>query len=689
MKIAFQKFIVGILIFSFVFLPVSQSHAFIFHDIAHTVVTSIFSGLSTASQAITNFGVGLPGTGSAAAGSFKAGKVSCNTIKKTLEAADMADLANISTAVVGEGYTKVTKLTVKYNGLKALKICLELFNTMVELGDPIVASTGLAAISSLGFNKTTLAVSIADISRKMDSVKESTNQAWADVWKAITVRLLMQAQQKITTNMVNNLIQKYKVSNYTQYANAVAGQVYNYQYLKQYSSKGSDQAIVRSLLPGGIGKASAMPMIKAKADKSFGQKVDLVDLDDPNFFAEMAKKGSSNANPSFQEYLAESGAMEVASKSQAKASEEISTNNGFKGSWDCKESRQQTVDAETAKLSKEAEIAYIAYDDLLTMYELDSESVDYFEVQMAEEAYNLAKGKMETYAEAEKDGVSPCELLNPGSVISNSTNNYLASHLSSTANMKDANLPFFAKFIESTASNLLNNIIGKTGRGFNSLAENGSSQVKVNVSDVVETNKSTQSLKADFEDAQRDNIIFEGVKTGAEANEYKLQWDAENYVGADNASNSFVEINGPLGLSKKFNDLKGTMIIGNPKGGTYNLKVTVNGQVVTIKTWTMPEAVLVSVPTVPERTVEEALFEAEVLAPEAAAPYTPPTEPGNEQGGNTQYIQLCQAQYVGNQTMIDECIAAQGVGYVLGASTKMQILLREASGVAAKFFFLK
>lgn len=698
-----KKIIVSFLVASFILLPFAQAQAFIVHDFVHTIVTSGFSALSTASQAVTNFSVGLPGTGSAAAGTFKAGKVSCNVLNKTLEAADMADLANISTAVIGEGYVKVTKLTVKYNALKAAKICLELFNTMIESGDIVMAGMGQQAITSFGFNKTTLAIGITDISRKMDSVKESLNQAWAEVWKAITVRLLMQAQQKITTNLVNGLVDKYKISNYTQYANAVASQVYSYQYLKQNSTKGADQMILRSMLPGGNGKKIAMPMIKAKADSAFGQKVDLVALDDPNFFKEMAAKGSRNANPSFQEYIAESGASEVAAKAQAKASEEIAAGNGFKASWDCKESRQQIVDAETAKLSKQVEIDYAAYDDLLTQYELDPQGVEYNEVKTAENAYNFSKDKLESYAEAEKDAKSPCELLNPASVIAKSTSDILGAHLNATANMKDANLPFFAKFIESTAGNLLNNIIGKAGKGFNSLSESGTTQVKVAEADVVQVNKATDKLKEDFTDAQRDNVVFEGVKTGAEANEFKLQWDAENYVGVENATNASVQITGPLGLDKTFKSLSGTMIIGNPNGGTYTLKVTVNSQVVSVKSWIMPKSSDPNFVAPSEVTIDDAIGAAQDKTDETKAllPTDPCADPNSTDplcgngtstsgsGSVTDYPQKCNVSYGSDANTLQNCLDARGVGYVQGASTTMKIILRDASGAALKFLFGK
>ncbi len=278
--------------------------------------------------------------------------------------------------------------------------------------------------------------------------------------------------------------------------------------------------------------------------------------------------------------------------------------------------------------------------------------------------------------------------------------------------MKESNLPFFSQFLESTASNFLTNIIGKSGKTASGagISETGVSKVAVTAAETIPVNKETDSLKESFTSAQQDNIIFEGVKTAAAANEYKLQWDAENYVGGENLADSFVEVSGPLGLYKKFNDLKGSMIIGNPNGGTYTLKVNVFGQYVSVKTWVMPKGESTSFTAPDSPTVEDAVDAAQGASDETDAilpddTWVDPspntinisggsvnvsgTISGTGTGTGTTYIQLCNSAYAGNQTLLDECIAARGIGYVLGSSIINRFTLRDASGVALRFFFNK
>lgn len=603
------------IIFTLVFAPVHEAKAFIVFDKMNAVLNKIFHGLTLASQGVTNAAIGLPGSGGATKAAQEGAKTGCTALKKAVEVADAADAASgITTAAVGEGYAKVTKYTARITALKTLKTCYEVVLSAIEKSSGVTGTAGgLQSISTSGFNETKLKADIVSLEQQIQDVKKLRTAAMEQVWKAISIRMLMRAQQTITTNVVRSMTKKYKISNYQDYAGALAGQVYAVDYVNKNFTDNRDQMIVKSMMRGGLAQDTAWPLIRSKAEENLGFDPTELDIKSDNYYQDLAKVGAADTNPYILKIIADDQAQQTISQSQLDAKAEINSSEGMISMRSCRDvsKAEQDKEKEYTRLKAQFDLDEAAWKKLVSRQIIDPKSVSADELTKAVKALAQSRTALNNFVAGNKAFEKPCELIdNPGASLAKYTNSYLASHLDSTANLKETNLPFFAGFLESTASNFLSNIVFQSSSGSKNLTDLGLSTPNISPAEATVGVTETKDLKKDFDDVQTQNVFLSGDKTSSSGNEFNLSWDASDYLGASNAAGSYVVVTGPSGLNKQFSELRGSMLVGNPQGGTYMLKVYVRGQLAVTKSWVMPPAPNVSYNPSQDPGIDDALDEA-------------------------------------------------------------------------------
>ena len=211
---------------------------------------------------------------------------------------------------------------------------------------------------------------------------------------------------------------------------------------------------------------------------------------------------------------------------------------------------------------------------------------DYAEdVEKAQKALTEAKKKMEALPETNRPIVDFCQKIqNPGASVAKSINTYLTANLGNASNVKSENLPFFANFIESIASNFVSSIIEGQKPSLNILTDAGFKAANLAASSFLENTSDTRKLKNVEKKSNEDSLVFTIEKTEGVANEFKVTWNAE-----DVSDVVLMQITGPRNYKKNLNDSSGVLEKETlPISGDYVFKAyDNNSQVLASKTTTV------------------------------------------------------------------------------------------------------
>ncbi|MBI3232414.1 MAG: hypothetical protein HYZ51_05075 [Candidatus Doudnabacteria bacterium] len=580
MKKRFIKFTAFILALSqalvIFFTPVFQAEAFIVHDPGHTAAQSIWNGIKIAAQHIGNLSLGLPGTGAATRAGLKAGKTACTTYDKAMKIADTADTVS-SAAVIAGNAALLAKLNIKIASLTTLRTCYSIMLEAIEKGGTVAGVSGNQALEQLTGEDFILTTLITNIDSRIDRLKEERNKALQELWKGVAIRTLMRVQQRITTNLVNKLVAKYKISNILQYADAAATQVYMIDYINKNVQDGKDQAILRSILSNQGLHDTVYPMIRAKIEQQIQKAPSDLLITSGSFYDELSQYGSPEYNTSFMAMSYENALDVAKAKAAELALQEIQTSQGFIPVRNCTDIMvtQRQYDQDNIRLSYEVRKAEDAHLALLQQNALAGRNAS---LKVSKDELDIAKAKLDeaqkvlqNFGKTKKAFTPPCgPIVNPGYFVAQSINSFLSSHLGSAANVKSENLPFFANFAESVASNFLTKIITSgLSPNNNLLTDNGYQQSAISPSAVIEDRGESNFLKTTDILAESHNSTFSGEKTAnTSLNQYILKWNAEATPNA-----SYIIITGPNQISARRSLLSGQVTVNAPSGGNYVLTV--------------------------------------------------------------------------------------------------------------------
>ena len=116
------------------------------------------------------------------------------------------------------------------------------------------------------YNFQILNAEINSLSVRLENLRARQSQTIKDVLKAVALKIALNLSQRLTTVMVNKLVQKYRIQNELAYADAVATQIYTADSIKKnFQGKTADKLILRSLLQNRVVQDTILPMVRLEA----------------------------------------------------------------------------------------------------------------------------------------------------------------------------------------------------------------------------------------------------------------------------------------------------------------------------------------------------------------------------------------------------------------------------------------
>lgn len=588
------------------FAPSAQA-LFGIGDIVHDPINYIINGLKLAAQNVSLLSTGLPGSGSAAKSAVTAAEAGCVVSDKAQKIIDTADSA-VGVSVIAGDAGNIAQLSAKIAVLNAIRLCYSTVLEALKVGTSLgSAAGGEQVINATGFSQIELNANVISLTQRIDRLVELREAAVKKMWEGVAYRILASVQQQITTKLVNSLAQKFKIGNFAKYADAVATQIYTANYVEKTYPEKADQLMIKSILSSDAVSYNLMPYLQNKARQNLGYDPKNLLVTDPNYYLKMATAGMAPTNPYALKMYYEEQAGATAAEAADMAKAEIAQGQGFIPARDCNgviTQQNQRLDTQRQALGKNLQVAQIAYNKLQAQQAINPSSVSAADLDKAAEDVNKAfSGMNDLGSKADFFAKACADIKNPAAAISNYTNSYLASAFNVVNAPKPGNLPFFANFVESVATNFLTNVIsgGSPGAGTAQLlTDAGYKAANVAAADVLAGVTQAAALKNADNAANAANIVFSAAPNGV-AGQYVVTWDAS---AIDNSTSVNISASG-LDYSKAATS--GQVTIRAIGGTILTLRVLdANKKLINSTTFTIPVSPTVNLTLPNDGTAGEA-----------------------------------------------------------------------------------
>lgn len=307
------------------------------------------------------------------------------------------------------------------------------------------------------------------LSQKVDDMNARASSSWKDVLKAIMIRAVLNTSKNLTTEMVNKMVEKYKISDYLAYADAVSTQVYSMKYINEnYAGDARQQMMIRSLLqsekfPEKIKTVQAVANSKAQEylGTACGVGTPGINPNDQSYFLKcLAAYGAPEASAQYHYLNAVDQAQATKVAANASTQAELAQSSGFAPPRNCDGSlaMQQQIDAQYDTAYQEKDIAVAVADRLKRA--LASGQTTQAEYDRAQAAADQAIANVNSLNQSGNPIIDICKAIDsPAQFVATSINSYLAKHFEESSQLKSENLPFYANFLSDVASNFLTNIL--------------------------------------------------------------------------------------------------------------------------------------------------------------------------------------------------------------------------------------
>jgi hypothetical protein len=596
MKQSFLKsFCIFTLAITIAFFPLLQAQAFlgvgdVVIDPTHVavskgkwVVDKIFQGVEMATSKLSLASLGLPGSGAARGVVIKTADGACEITKKGLSAIEAADNFGTIDVIAGSAGT-LAKLTAKISILTAVKNCKEA--TLNAASTPSISIVENVVRSG---DMAKLAIDIANLEARIDKLKETRSEVNVQIWKGVAMRILLNAQSRLTTRLVNNLVSKYKIGNVLQYVDAASTFIYTKDYIQNNFKDDEDKMIIRSILTNDAFSNKVLPAIRSKASRTLSYIPDELDIADPDYYIKLAQAGTGEADPYLLQTVFEDQAAKAKANGDEAAKNEANSGEGFVPVRNCAGAvaQQNDIDRKNIQYSYDVRDREEALEKLKARRTADINSVEPTEIAQAMKDLAEARTKLQKMPEAVGGPiVKLCDAIqNPGASIAKSINGYLTTSLGNASNVKSENLPFFANFLESVATNFVGSIIEGQKPGLNILTDAGFKAVNIATTQFLENTADTRKLKDVETKTNTDSLVFTIEKTENGASEYKITWNADNIDGI-----VLMQITGPRNYKVNLPSPAGVMaaVFTTGAGGNYTFTAyDKNSQVLATKTFNL------------------------------------------------------------------------------------------------------
>lgn len=529
-KLLLVIFTVSIINFSFA----SKAEAlFGIGDITHDPLNYIVNGLQVAAQHLSVLSTGIPGTGAVAKGAVTAATQGCVISEKAWKVANSSDNLASGIAVIGGDAAQITRWSVKIATLTAINTCYDTVLTAVRAGGSVGAMTGSQALEALGMSELELTNIVLAYDGRIARLVELRDEAIKKMWEGVAYRVLATVQQQVTGRIINQLIAKYKIGNYLKYADAVATQIYTADYVRANFPDKSDQLIIRSILTSDAVNGGLMPYIKEKANENLGFLPQQLDFADPEYYQKMALAGTGSANPFYLRSIYEARAGMTKSEAEAQAKQEIAQGQGFIPARNCSGVIAQesvNLDKKITAANRDLAIKRAAWSKLNDQWTANPKSVADSELEKAAAAANESSQAYASMSKSPSLFAQVCaDIKNPAAAISNFANSYLASSLNQVNAPRPGNLPFFASFVETVATNFLTTIVNGGTPSTEILTEAGFRGANIAADGILAGITETSALKSLYN--SENGAIFSATPDST-VGFYRASWNATAVSGA-------------------------------------------------------------------------------------------------------------------------------------------------------------
>jgi|GEM_PF-2030410 len=447
----------------------------------------------------------------------------------------------------GEALMIQGKITALNNALSCVKGQLDAAKK-VEVGTLIQGQLREAAIQQYS-------TELATIQKRLDDLSSQYRNATRDFWKTMLVKALLETSKSISINLVNSLVNKYRITDFQGYADTVGGQVYTTQFIVKNAKDNADQLVLHSILTNPLSKSVIQPAIYQRADTALGFDPDQLSLTDPDFYTKSARIGAGNANPYVLQADAIARAAEAQAAGQQAAQSEIALGNGLKAPRDCTGSlaEQEAIDQSYNALNAEFENRSDLLDSLLntkkTAKNLTAAQIAQLDEDIAKAKADLEDVQKRAAALPNRVGkpvIQICKgIVSPASVVYSGIDTVFGQFTEKLSDYNDNNLPFFVNFISDIGTEIGTNLIFGGNAKNTILSEMGNIETAAGMGLGYAIASSKEDSQKKFADMQKGVSINYEAKTENGKTVYYLSWDVDKNVLADA---NYVTITGGAGL---------------------------------------------------------------------------------------------------------------------------------------------
>lgn len=318
------------------------------------------------------------------------------------------------------------------------------------------------------------------LGQRVDAMNARASASWKDVLRALLVKTAATVTKVEVTELMNKVQEKYKISDFLAYGDALASQVYSMKYISDnFSGDAQTQLMVRSLLqsdklPDKV--KTVQTMANSQVQSYVGQACNVANPNansgDEMYFINCVKAlGNPQASKDWRISQAIDGAQAASAAGKIGAGQEISQSNGYAPPRNCSGSiaQQQQIDTQTDAAALNLSNAQAALKKLKDGKAAASEiAKGQAAVDQAQANYNALFQKLQSGGGSIGDNgkaktgaiIDICEgIASPASFVATSLSDFLKTHLDQASDLKSDNLPFFANFLSDVASNFLTNIL--------------------------------------------------------------------------------------------------------------------------------------------------------------------------------------------------------------------------------------
>jgi hypothetical protein len=498
----------------------------------------------------------------------------CATAEQAFAIGDTAAQLGFSgLAVISGGASLTTQLTAKIGKLEGFISCRQAVLTSLEgITTPDLITTQPKQTVS---NAATAA--IVSLKAKEDALKAQLANATQGVWKALLITVLLNTTKVVANQMVNKIVNNYKIANVKAYTDSLASLMYTNQFVRENYPDSAGQLIARSMLVNPALRNQLNPAVATVANNALAAGgVDPRNLSstDPNFYSKLALIGSSQANPYFLQTQYAAGASQAQASALAAAQSHIAQGNGYKSPVNnCGSAlvQQKNIDAQNKVALDQIKNRQALLDNLLNASEA-GQNVSQADINKASTDLKNAQAAWNALPDslgAADPAVIMCETVSSPAVLVNQGIDALFKTMTNNLSQYNSNnLPGFLSNISNIATQLGSSMIlgGITGH---SATINGAGAALSSTAAAA----GLQTLNANIAANLAKGVDFEVQPNADVANGYSLTWQI---VGTALSSASYVTISGP-GLTASSTKTSGTTgafaVVAPAAGATYTLNV--------------------------------------------------------------------------------------------------------------------